>query len=124
MLEEYSDASRCAVLLGREPDRDAEERLHRHIQCDAHALHGAAQNHAFGMEFDMAHPLVRHGIVRRETDGQCERVEPRGAARPGGGPAELGLTPQNTLPAGLFLLCPDVARSMPRTPRNGLNAAG
>ena len=55
------------------------------------------------MKFDVAHPLVRHGIVGREADGQCERVEPRCAARPGGVPAELGLTPQNTLPAGLFV---------------------
>ena len=54
------------------------------------------------MQFDVAHPLVRPGIVGREADGQSERVEPRDAARPGGVPAELGLTPQNTLPAGLF----------------------
>ena len=104
MFEKHADAGRRAVLLRREPDRDAEERLHRNVERDAHALHGTAQDHAFAMQFDMAHPLVRHGIVGREADGQCERVEPRGAARPGGVPAELGLTPQNTLPAGLFFV--------------------
>ena len=94
----------CSVLLRREPDRDAEEGLHRNVERDAHALHGAAQDHALAMQLDMAHALVGHRIAGREADGQCERVEPRGAARPGGVPAELGLTPQNTLPAGLFCM--------------------
>jgi len=58
------------------------------------------------MEFDMAQPLIRHGIFGREADGQCVGVEPRGAARPGGVPAELGLTPHNSLPAGSLFYLP------------------
>ena len=62
---------------------DAEEGLHRNVERDAHALHGTAQDHALAMQLDMTHAFVRHGIARREADGQSEGVEPRSAARPG-----------------------------------------
>ena len=55
MFEKHADAGGRPVLLRREPDRDAEEGLHRNVERDAHALHGAAQNHALAMQLDMAH---------------------------------------------------------------------
>ena len=83
MLEKDSDAGRRSVLLGRKTDRDAEECLHRHVERDAHSLHGAAQDHALAVQLDVPHTLVRHGVVRRKAHGQSEGVEPRSAARPG-----------------------------------------
>ena len=106
MFQHHGDAGWLFVGRRVQPDRDAEECRDRNVERDAHALHGAAQDHPFAVKFDVSHPSVRHGVARREAKGQSERVEPRDAARPGGVPAELGLTPQNTLPVGLFVLCP------------------
>ena len=82
MLEKDPDARRPVHLLGDQPDRNAEESLDRHVERDAHALHGTAQHLAFGMQLHVAHLLVRHGIAGREIDGQCERVEPRARLDP------------------------------------------
>ena len=83
MLEKDADACGSPVLLRRETNRNAEERLHGHVERDAHPLNGAAQNHPLAMQLDMTHALVGHRIARREADGQSEGVEPRNAARPG-----------------------------------------
>ncbi len=69
MLEKDRDAGRRVVHFRREPDRYAEERLHRDVERNAHALHGTAQDHAFAMQLDMPHPLVRHRIAGGEVEG-------------------------------------------------------
>ena len=64
--------------------RDAEKIADANVDRHLHAVQGTAQNDAFAMKFDLPHAAVRAGIVRVEADGQRERVEPQGAARPGG----------------------------------------
>src|ERR1700722_13575038 len=76
-----------------------------------HAVDGAMQHDAFAMKFDLTHAAVRAGIVRMEAEGKRERVEPHGAARPGGiDPACCCLTPHGFIsPPGLC------SRSIPET---------
>ena len=97
MLERKHDA--FALLRGDETKRDAQEGVKRKFDRHGNAAHRTAEHDALAVELDPSHPLVGPGIGRRETDRQCERVEPQSAARPGRhGPAELPLTPQNRLP--------------------------
>jgi hypothetical protein len=69
MLEHHLGAGRPAVSGGDKTNRNAEKGRDRNVECDAHALHGTAQDHPFAVQLDVAHPLVRHGVARRETDG-------------------------------------------------------
>src|SRR3954453_15641986 len=73
----------------------ANKNLDRHL----HAMNGATQHNAFAMQLPPAPPPVRAEIVRVKTDWQRERVEPQGAARPGGiDPACCCLTPPGLCP--------------------------
>jgi hypothetical protein len=69
MLHHHGDVRRRLVGRRRQPDRDAEKRRDWNVERDAHASYGTAQDHSFAMKFDVPHPLVRHGIVRREVKG-------------------------------------------------------
>ena len=125
MLERNRNAV-CSVF-GRwdEPQGDAQERRHRHVDRHADAANGAVQHHALAGQFDMAHALVGAGIGRGEMQGQGERVEPRHAARPDGeGPAERCLTPQDRLPAGLLLMSRSLAGTMRASAANPLKILG
>src|SRR3954453_20292485 len=73
----------------------ANKNLDRHL----HAMNGTPQPNPFPMQPPSAHPPVRAEIVRVKTDWQRERVEPQGAARPGGiDPACCCLTPHGLCP--------------------------
>jgi hypothetical protein len=73
----------------------ANENLDRHL----HAMNGTTHHNAFAMQLHSAHTTVRAEIVRLKADWQRERVEPQGAARPGGiDPACCCLTPQGLYP--------------------------
>src|SRR3989440_12157481 len=64
-----------------------------------HAMYGTTQHNAFAMQLHSAHTTVRAEIVRVKADWQRERVEPQGAARPGGiDPACYCLTPHGLYP--------------------------
>ena len=84
--------------------RDAEKIADADVDRHLHAAHGTAQHDAFAVEFDVPHAAVGAGIMRFEADGQGKRVEPQGAARPGGiDPACCCLTPHGFyLPAGIM----------------------
>ncbi len=66
--------------------------------------HGAAQHDAFAMKLDLPDISVGARIMRVEADRQRKRVEPQGAARPGGiDPACCCLTPHGfSLPARIM----------------------
>jgi hypothetical protein len=84
--------------------RDAEKIAHVNVDRHPHAVDGAMQNDAFAVKFNSAHAAVCARIMRIETDGQRERVEPQDAARPGGiDPTCCYLTPHGFgLPAGIM----------------------
>src|ERR1700732_5568422 len=65
--------------------RAAEKIADANVAPHLHAVAGPAQHDAFAMKFDIAHAAVGAGVVRIEAYRQRERVEPQGAARPGGG---------------------------------------
>jgi hypothetical protein len=76
--------------------RNAKKIAHANADRHLHALDGAMQNDAFAVQFHSAHAAVGAGIMRIEDDGQRKRVEPQGAARPGGiDPACCCLTPHS-----------------------------
>src|SRR6202790_5272282 len=83
--------------------RDAEKIADANVDRHLHAVDGPAQHDAFAMKFDIAHAAVGAGVVRIEAYRQRERVEPQGAARPGGiDPACCCLTPHGFIsPPGL-----------------------
>ena len=54
---------------------DTEEIADPDVDRHPHAADGAAQNHAFAMQFDVPHTAVRTGVVRVEADGQRVGVE-------------------------------------------------
>jgi hypothetical protein len=82
---------------------DAEKIADANVDCHPHAVDGAMQDDAFAVKFDFAHAAIGARIMRVEADGQRERVEPQGAARPGGiEPACCCLTPHGFIsPPGL-----------------------
>src|SRR5258708_40244239 len=100
------DAAKC----------DAEKIAHPDADRHPHAVDGAAQHDAFAMNFDLPHAAVRTGVVRAEADRQTERVEPQGAARPGGvDPACCRLTPHRFIsPPGLC--SPSMAETLAEPP--------
>ena len=69
-----SDGSRCTStsicpsLFSRiaTPRKSADADVDRH----PHAVHGAAQDDAFAMKFDLPHAAIGTDVVRGETDGQ------------------------------------------------------
>jgi hypothetical protein len=63
---------------------DAAEIAHANVDGHPHAVDGAPQHNTFAVEFDPAHAAIGANIMRVETYGQRERVEPQCAARPGG----------------------------------------
>ena len=64
--------------------RNAEKIADANIDRHPHALDGTAQHDAFAMKFDLPHAAVGAGILRIEAERKRKRVEPQGAARPGG----------------------------------------
>jgi hypothetical protein len=64
----------------RHAEKVADANVDRHL----HAMQGTAQHDAFAMEFDVPHAAVGTAVMRVEAEGQRKRVEPHGAARPGG----------------------------------------
>ena len=103
-----SDGSRCSqhqhLRVVDAAQRDAEKIADANVDRHPHALDGTAQHDAFAMKFDLPHAAVGAGIVRIEAERKGKRVEPQGAARPGGiDPACCCLTPHGfSLPAGIM----------------------
>ena len=87
------DAAQCNA------EKIADANVDRH----PHAVDGAMQDDAFAVKFDFTHAAIGARIMCVEADGQRERVEPQGAARPGGiEPACCCLTPHGFIsPPGL-----------------------
>ena len=83
-----SDGSRCtstSIWASSMPrSADAEKVADANVDRHLHAVQGTAQHDAFAMKFDVPHAAVGAAVVRVEADGQRKRVEPQGAARPGG----------------------------------------
>ena len=84
--------------------RNAAEIADTKIDGHPHALDGPPEHDTLTVKFNMAHAIVGANIVRIEAYGQRKRVEPQGAARPGGiDPACCCLTPHGFyLPAGIM----------------------
>ena len=55
-----------AVFAHRHAEKIADADIDRH----PHAVHGAAQDDAFAMKFDLPHAAIGTDVVRGETDGQ------------------------------------------------------
>src|ERR1700730_14896636 len=82
---------------------DPEKIAHANVDRHLHSMECTAQHDPFPMKCDIAYAASGAGVVRMEADGQRERVEPQGAARPGGiDPACCSLTPHGFIsPPGL-----------------------
>ena len=89
------------IVAGAQPDTEkiADANADRHL----HAVQGPAQNDSLAMKFDLPHAAIGTAVMRVEIDRQRKRVEPQGAARPGGiDPACCCLTPHGLVsPPGL-----------------------
>ncbi len=104
--------------------RNAEKIGDANIDRHLHAMDGTAQHDAFAVKFDLPHATVGAGIMRIEADRQGERVEPQGAARPGGiDPACCSLTPHGLVsPPGLCSR--SIGMTLPEPRPNWLKKAG